>query len=94
MAVMVEVEEERGGSVKEGKHQADLFYTYYGMVASSVPRWVQGAFYTLIGMFDRVGLCTNVGKTVGVVFRAFQAAGNQLESAYRRRIMGEGPTYR
>ena len=48
----------------------------------------------MVGLFDRVGLQTNVGKTVGMVCHPFQAAGNQLEAAYGRRITGEGPTYR
>ena len=48
----------------------------------------------MVGMFDRLGLRTNVGKTFGMVCRPCQAAGNQSEAAYRRRIMGEGPTYR
>ena len=53
-----------------------------------------GAFNTLIGLFDRVGLRNTFGETVGVVFHPFQAAGNQSEEAYRRWVMGEGPTYR
>ena len=48
--------EERGERGEEGRHQADLFYAEYGMVASSDPRWLQGFFNTLIGLFDRVGL--------------------------------------
>ena len=44
-----------------------LFYADNGMVASSDPGWLQGAFNTLVGLFDRVGLQTNVGKTVGTV---------------------------
>ena len=59
--------EERGELRKQGRHQASLFYTDYGMVASSDPRWIQGAFNTLVGLFDRVGLQKNVGKTVGMV---------------------------
>ena len=41
-----------------------------------------------------MGLRTNVRKTVGMVCRSFQAAGNQLEASYVRRITGEVPTYR
>ena len=37
------------------------------MVASLDPRWLQSAFSTLVGLFDRVGMRTNVGKTVGMV---------------------------
>ena len=63
------------------------------MVASSDPRWLQGAFNTLVGLFDRMGLRTNVRKIVGMICRPCQAAGNLLEAAYGRRITGEGPTY-
>ena len=64
------------------------------MVASSDPHWLQGSFNTLVGLFDRVGLQTNFGKTVGMVYRPCQADGTMLEAAYGRRIMGEGPRYR
>ena len=59
--------EERGELGKEGRHQAALFYTDDGMVASSDPRWLQGAYNTLVGLFERVGMRTNVGKKVGMV---------------------------
>ena len=64
------------------------------MVASYDPRWIQGAFNTLVGLFGRVGMRTNVRKTVGMVCRPCQAAGNLSEAVYGRRIMGEVPTYR
>ena len=63
------------------------------MVASPDPRWIQGAFNTLVGLFDIVGLRTNVGKTVSIVFRICKVAVTQLEMVYRIRITGEGPTY-
>ena len=51
------------------------------------PTWFQGAFTALVGLFDRVGLRTNVGKTVSIVCHPCQAgAGNRTEEAYRRRI--------
>ena len=68
--------EVRGELGKEGRHQAALFYTNDDMVASLDPRWLHGAFNTLVGLFDRVGLHTNVGKKVGMVFCPCQAAGN------------------
>ena len=49
-------EEAKEELVQEGRHQAALFYADNGMVASSDPRWLQGAFNTLVGLFDRVGL--------------------------------------
>ena len=45
-----------------------FLYTNDGVVESTDPGWLQLAFDTLTGMFDRVGLRTNVRKTVGVVF--------------------------
>ena len=78
---------------QEGRHQNSLFYTDDGMIASSDPGWLQGSFSTLVGMFDRVGMNTNVGKMVGRVFRLCQSAGTQLEAAYERQIMGAGPSY-
>ena len=68
--------EARGELGKEGRHQAALFYADDGMVASSDPGWLQGAFNTLVGLFDRVGLRTHFGKTVGMVCHPCQAAGN------------------
>ena len=92
--VVIAGAEEQGEHGKEGRHQAALFYAYNGMVASSNPHWLQGAFNTPVGLFDRVGLRNNFGKTFGMVCRPCQAAGNRSEAAYGRRIMGEGPTYR
>ena len=68
--------EEQGELGKEGRHQAALFYAADGMVASSEPRWLQGAFKTLVGLFGRVILRTNVGKTVVMVCHPCQATGN------------------
>ena len=92
--VAVEGAEERGERGQEGMHHNDLFYADNGMVALSEQRWLQGAFNTLVGLFYRVGLRTNVRKTVGMVCRQCQAAGTQLEVAYGRQMMGEGSSYR
>ena len=86
--------EERGKLGKEGRHQADLFYADDGMVDSSYLRWLQGAFITLVSLFDRVGLRKNVGKTVGMVCHPCQEKGNLSKAAYMRRVTGEAPTYR
>ena len=64
------------------------------MVILSDPAWLQGAFTALVGIFDRVGLMANVGKTVSMVYHPCQAgAGNRTEEAYGRRITGEGRSY-
>ena len=75
VTVMVEGAEERSDHGKEGRHQNALFYADDGMVALSDPQWLQGAFSTLVGLLDKVGLRTNAGKTVGMVCRPCQAAG-------------------
>ena len=61
--------EERGERGQEGRYQFALFYADDGMVASSDPCWIQGAFNNLVVLFDRVGLRTNAWKKVGVVCR-------------------------
>ena len=94
MTGVISETEERGELGKEGKHQTALFYADDGMVASSVPLWLQGAFNTLIGLFGRVGMRKNVGKKFGMVCHPCQAAGNMSEAAYRRRVTGKGTTYR
>ena len=91
--VMVEGAEDRGESGKKGRHQAALFYADDGMVALSEPCWLQDAFSTLVGIFNRVGLRTNVGKTFSMVCLPCQAEGTQLEASYGRWMTGEGTTY-
>ena len=86
-----EKREERGN---EGWHQSALLYVDNGMVASSDPRWLQWVFDALFSLFERVGLWTNVGKTVSMVFGPCWAVGTQLVAAYRRKMTREGPTYR
>ena len=58
--------EKRRDRGREGRHQAALFYADDGMLASSDPQWLQWAFTQLVGLFDRVGLNTNCGKTVSM----------------------------
>ena len=69
VTVMAEGSEERGERGQEDRHKNALFYAEYGMVASLKPRWIQGAFSTLIGLCDRVGLQNNFGKTFCMVCR-------------------------
>ena len=94
VTLAVEEAEKRGERGEEGRHQASLFYADDGMVAFSDPHWLQWVFNALVGLFERVGLRTNVGKTVSMTCRPCTAAGNQSEVAYGRKMTGEGPTYR
>ena len=75
---MVEGAEEWGEHGKESRHQNALFYVDGGMVTLPDPRWLHGAFSTLVRLFDRVGLNMNVGKTVGMVCRPCQAEENHM----------------
>ena len=71
-----------------------MFYADDSMISSLDPVWLQGAFNALVGLFDRVGLQTNVGNTIGMVCHPCQAAGSLTTVAYGRRITGEGHSYR
>ena len=52
------------------------------------------AFGILKGIFDRVGLRTNVQKTVGFLFRPCRAAGVRVDEAYTRSITVEGGIFK
>ena len=91
---VLEESEARGDLVQEGRHQAALFYAKDGMVASSDPVWIQGAFNALVSLFDRVRLKNIVRKTVIMVYHPFQTAGNLTMEAYRRSITGVVQSYK
>ena len=80
--------ETRGERGQEGRHQAALFYVDDGMVVSSDPQWLQRAFTKQVGLFDRVGLKKNTGKTVNMTCRPCTASGNRSEEAYGRFMTG------
>ena len=77
-----------------GRHQAALFYTDDGMIASSEPRWLQWAFTQLVGLFDRVGLKTNCKKMVSMTCRPCSTPGNRSEEIYGNTMTGDGTTPR
>ena len=79
---VVENADAQGETGWEGRNQAALFYANNSMVALSDPAWLQGAFTALVGLFDRVGLRKNVGKTISMVCHPCQAtAGNRAQEA-------------
>ena len=80
----------RGG----GGHFSAVFYADDGMVGATDPEWLQGSFSALVAIFDRVGLQTNVDKTVRMAFQPCRAgSGNRTAEGYRRRITGEGNSF-
>ena len=71
-----------------------MFYADDGMVVSSDPAWLQGAFSAQVSIFNKVGLRNNVGKTVSMACHPCRAgAGNRTEAGYSRRLAGVGTTY-
>ena len=69
-------------------------YADDGVVVSSDPAWLQGAFSALVAIFNRVGLKTNVGNIVSMACHHCRAgAGNRTEAGYSRRLTGVGKTY-
>ena len=46
---------------------AEIIYTDDVLLAPPIPPWIQAALDILTGIFDRVGLHTNLDKTVGMV---------------------------
>ena len=68
----------------------EFVYTNDGVVASKDLEWLQLPFNMLTGLFDRVGLRTNVHKTVGMVCCSCWASGVRADKSYTWRMKGEG----
>ena len=84
---------------KEERHtrlklKAAFFYAEDGMVASIDPWWIHTTFNLLTGLFDRVGLKTNVKKKMEMVCHPFRADGVKSEEACDCHMMGEGMGYK
>ena len=91
---LVDKAEAKGETGREVRHQSAVFYADNGMVVSSESAWLQGAFNALLAIVDRVGLLTNVGKTVSMVCHPCQAGAiNRTEEAYGWRVTGMGRSY-
>ena len=63
------------------------------MLASTNPVWLQTAFDMLIGIFERVGLQTNIRKTVGMAFQRCGVVRFRADEAYKHRMMGDVQSY-
>ena len=51
-------------------------------------------FDTLTGLFDQVGLQTNIRKIVGMVCRSCRAADVHSDEAYTRQMIGKGLSFK
>ena len=83
----------------EEEHQrlmvrAELLYANERMVASTDPGWLQSAFDTPTGIFDRVGPQENFSKTGGMVCRPCQETGVRADEVYTWRMTGEGQSFK
>ena len=79
--------EEKGDTGREGRHQLAVFYADDGMVVLSDHAWLQGAFSALVAIFDRVGLRTNVDKTVSMACHpCWAGTGNRTTESYSLRL--------
>ena len=63
------------------------------MVASTNLGWLHTAFDTLTGLFDWVGLKTNIRKAMGMVFHPCHAARVKEYKAYTWWMTGAGRSY-
>ena len=82
---------EKGETGREGQPQLAVFYADDGIVVLSDPAWLQGAFSALVAISDRVGLRTNVGKTVIMACNpCWAGAGNRTETSFSRSLTGVG----
>ena len=63
------------------------------MVASTNPGCLQTMFNMLTGIFNQVGLQTNVQKNVGIVRQPCQEFRVRADKAYKHQMAGEGRSY-
>ena len=57
------------------------------------PGWIQSTFDMLTGLFDRVGMCKNICRTMGMVCNPFRETGVKEDKDYTWRMAGEGRTF-
>ena len=73
---------------------AELFYANDGVVDSIDLGWIHLAFDFLTGPFDRVGLSTNICKTMGMVFYPLWADRVRADKSYTWRMTVEGRNFK
>ena len=81
----LKADKEEKGAKGGGGHFSVIFYADDGMVGATDPKWLQGAFSALVAIIDRVGLQTNVDKTVSMACQSCQAgSGNRTAEGFGR----------
>ena len=61
-----------------------------GLITSTNPVWIQWLFGVLIGLFEQVGLRTNVTNMVAMVCQPGPIAGQQSTTSYGQQMTSEG----
>ena len=74
--------------------KSEFIYSNDRVVTSTDPGWLQSALNFLTGLFDWVGLQTNIRKTVGMVCWPCWEAGVRAYEAYKHRMAGEGRRFK
>ena len=69
------------------------FYADDGRKEGRDPIWVQAALTTMVRMFERVGLQTNLYNTKAVICTPGFIWGKKGAEAYKQQATGEGPTF-
>ena len=93
LTVVTPTETDTGGLVLTIIDLAAYFYAKNGLVLSTQPERLQRYFDVLVGLFDRVSLCTNISKTVGMACHPCHAPGGMSEESYEKRTTGKEPTF-
>ena len=68
-------------------HHYSFLYADDGLIASTDPVWIQEAFDTLTGLFDRLELYKKFNKTVGMLCCPYFTVVTQLEADYDHHMM-------
>ena len=74
--------------------KAEFVYADDGTVTSMDLGWLQLALDLLTGIFDRVGMQTNLCKSVGTMLRLFRESGVRADETYTLRMRGEGRSFK
>ena len=86
-------EAQHGFRWMEGEHNI-LFYADYRRIVGQDPIWVQTVLTTMVRIFERVDLQTNLNNTKATICTPGFILGKQVSEAYKGQATGEGPTFR
>ena len=64
------------------EEKVEFYYTDERLVASTIPVWIQCSFGVLIGLFDKVGLHTNVDNMLAMVCQPGTISGRQYSCTW------------